>query len=139
MCPRTAKSLLEYFSTPTPSFDAVVDKDSIKGNSKMTYKVYVTPTAKEMLDAIKVGDSKAYRKIIVKMGGLRNSPEKQGRALLGPLKGLRRIVAAGRYRILYSVQKDKVAVYVVATGVRREGDNRDIYEIAQKLIRAKLL
>ena len=105
----------------------------------MTYKVYVTPTAKEMLDAIKVGDFKAYRKIIVKMGGLRNSPEKQGRALLGPLKGLRRIVASGRYRILYSVQKDKVAVYAVATGVRREGDNRDIYEIAQKLIRAKLL
>jgi len=139
MCPRTAKSLLAYFSTRTPSFDAVVDKDSIKGNSKMTYKVYVTPTAKEMLDAIKVGDFKAYRKIIVKMGGLRNSPEKQGRALLGPLKGLRRIVASGRYRILYSVQKDKVAVYAVATGVRREGDNRDIYEIAQKLIRAKLL
>ena len=116
-----------------------MNKDSIKGNSKTTYKVYVTPTAKEMLDEIKLGDSKAHRKIIEKMNGLRNSPEKQGRALLGPLKGLRRIVAAGRYRILYRVQNKKVAVYVVATGVRREGDKRDIYEIAQKLIRAKLL
>jgi mRNA interferase RelE/StbE len=114
-------------------------KDPDKRSSKTTFEVYLTPTAKEMLDEIKLRDVGAHRKIVEKMKGLRNSPEKQGRALVGPLKGLRRIVAAGRYRILYRVQKEKVAVYVVATGVRREGDKRDIYEIAQKLIRAKLL
>ncbi len=116
-----------------------MNKNSIKRNSKTTFKVYVTPTVKEMLDEIKLGDSDAHSKIIEKMKGLRNSPEKQGRALVGPLKGLRRIVAAGRYRILYRVQNKKVAVVVVATGIRKVGDKRDIYEIAQKLIKAKLL
>ncbi|HEY9595109.1 MAG TPA: type II toxin-antitoxin system RelE/ParE family toxin [Spirochaetia bacterium] len=92
-----------------------------------------------MLDGIRLGDREAYRKIVDKIRNLKDSPEKQGRALLGPLKGLRRVVAAGRYRVLYRVEKEQVTVHVVAAGIRREGDKRDIYEIAQKLIRAKLL
>jgi len=107
--------------------------------SNKTFGVYLTPTAKRMFDDIKKGDPEGQRKILQKMMGLRNSPEKQGRALVGPLKGLRRIVAAGRYRVLYRVQHEKVAVYVVATGLRKEGDKRDVYEIARKLIKAKLL
>jgi len=105
----------------------------------MTWRVFLTPTALRMLDAIKSADGAAYRKILEKVRGLQNSPERQGRALVGPLKGLRRIVAAGRYRVIYRILKDTVTVHILAAGVRREGDKRDIYEIAQKLIRAKLL
>jgi hypothetical protein len=32
-----------------------------------------------------------------------------------------------------------VLVEVVAAGIRREGDRKDIYELAKKLIRARLL
>ena len=105
----------------------------------MTWRVFLTPTALRMLHAIKSADAAAYRKILEKVRGLRNPPERQGRALVGPLKGLRRIVAAGRYRVIYRILKETVIVHVLAAGVRREGDKRDIYEIAQKLIRAKLL
>ena len=105
----------------------------------MSWRVFLTHTALKMLEAIKSADGAAHAKILQKIRGLQNSPEKQGRALLGPLKGLRRIVAAGRYRLIYRVIKDTVTVHVLAAGMRKEGDNRDIYEIAQKLIRAKLL
>lgn len=105
----------------------------------MTWKVFLTPTAVRMLEAIRSADASACGKILDKIRGLQSSPEKQGRALLGPLKGLRRIVAAGRYRVIYRVIKETVTVHVLAAGGRKEGDTRDIYEIAQKLIRAKLL
>ena len=105
----------------------------------MIYKVSVTPTAEGMLTRIGASDSGALRKIIEKAKGLKDSPEKQGRALAGSLKGLRRIVAAGRYRIIYRVLNQKKTVIVLAAGLRKEGDQRDVYEIAQKLIRARLL
>lgn len=105
----------------------------------MTWQVYFTPTARRMLDQIKSGDAAAHRKILQKVQKLQSSPEKQGRALLGPLKGLRRIVAASRYRVIYQVLGDKVVVHVLAVGARREGDTLDIYQIAQKLLRARLL
>jgi mRNA-degrading endonuclease RelE of RelBE toxin-antitoxin system len=105
----------------------------------MTWQVYLTPTARRLLHQIRTGDAAGYTKILQKVQGLRNSPEKQGRALLGPLKGLRRIVAASRYRVIYKVPQDAVVVHVLAVGARKKRDTRDIYEIAQKLLRAKLL
>ncbi len=105
----------------------------------MSWRVFLTPTAVRMLEAIGSADAAARGKIVDKVRELQSSPDKQGRALLGPLKGLRRIVAAGRYRVIYRVIKDTLTVQVLAVGRRKEGDKRDIYEIAQKLIRAKLL
>jgi mRNA interferase RelE/StbE len=103
------------------------------------HRVFVTPTAREMLLEVKKRDKAAFRRIMEKTRGLQDSPEKQGKALVGPLAGFRRIVAAGRYRVIYRIVKLKVEVHIVAAGIRKEGDARDIYEIARKLINARLL
>jgi mRNA interferase RelE/StbE len=47
--------------------------------------------------------------------------------------------AAGRYRIIYKIDKKTVIVYVLAAGIRKEGDKKDIYKIAKKLLNAGLL
>jgi mRNA interferase RelE/StbE len=67
-------------------------------------------------------------------------PEKQGKPLLGPLRGFRSVrVYHERYRILYRVERQEVVVMVVALGIRKEGDRQDIYTLAQKLLRSGLL
>ena len=43
-----------------------------------------------------------------------------------------------RYRILYRAEEERVVVLVVALGLRREGDRKDIYELARKLVRLRL-
>jgi len=48
--------------------------------------------------------------------------------------------AAGqRYRIIYTVEEDRVLVLVVYVGIRKEGDKNDVYAIAKKLLRAGLI
>lgn len=72
--------------------------------------------------------------------GLAADPEKQGKPLLGPLRGFRSVrVYHERYRILYRVERAAVVVMVVALGIRKEGDRQDIYALAQKLLRSGLL
>jgi len=44
-----------------------------------------------------------------------------------------------RYRILYKVKAERVIVVVVALGIRKEGDKRDIYRLAKRLMRLGLL
>ena len=101
------------------------------------YQVFFTPTAKEMLQKIKNANTRAT--ILEKARGLRENPEQQGIALVSPLRGFRRIPAAGRYRVIYRVARTKVEVHIVAVGLRKKGDNKDIYELAQKLVRMGLL
>jgi mRNA interferase RelE/StbE len=72
--------------------------------------------------------------------GLVTDPEKQGKSLLGPLRGFRSVrVYHERYRVLYRVDRTEVVVMVVALGIRKEGDRQDIYALAQKLLRSGLL
>jgi mRNA interferase RelE/StbE len=67
-------------------------------------------------------------------------PEKQGKPLLGPLRGFRSLrVYHERYRILYRADRQEVVVMVVAVGIRKEDDRKDIYALAQKLLRSGLL
>ena len=103
----------------------------------MKYLVYFTPTAIKMLKD--VPDKAARKKITEKIKALEEDPEKQGKALIGPLIGLRRIVAAGRYRAIYKVDKGKVIVLVLAVGIRKQGDSKDIYALARRLIKLGLL
>jgi mRNA interferase RelE/StbE len=70
---------------------------------------------------------------------LSDEPEKQGKMLVKDLSGFRSIHVAGRYRILYKIESKTVIVYVLAAGIRKEGDKKDIYQIAKKLLRAGLL
>ncbi|MGH8058440.1 MAG: type II toxin-antitoxin system RelE family toxin [Candidatus Entotheonellia bacterium] len=74
------------------------------------------------------------------MEALARDPEQQGKPLLGELQSLRSVRVVGqRYRILYRVDRGKVLVLVVAMGLRKEGDRRDIYALAKKLLRLGLL
>ena len=104
----------------------------------MAYQLEITPTALSMID--KVQDRRIRAKIIEKIDGLAEEPEKKGKPLAAELDGCRSIRAVGqRYRIIYRIDNEKVIVLVVAAGIRREGDRKDIYALAKKLIRARLL
>jgi mRNA interferase RelE/StbE len=104
----------------------------------LLYRVVLTPTARSMLAGIK--DRRIQEKIREKIDGLARDPDLQGKSLLGELTGLRSVRAsAQRYRIIYRVYQDRVEVLVLAIGLRREGDREDIYRLAQRLLRLKLL
>ena len=97
------------------------------------YRIVVSPAAAEMIRAIR--DRRIQRQILEKIKGLENDPENQGRALLDEFAGRRRIPAAGRYRVIYSVQRLRRVVAVLAIGIRREGARDDIYRTLARLIR----
>lgn len=104
----------------------------------MGYKIVLTKHAKKMLTAIP--DRRIREKIGCRIDGLSNDPEKQGKALTGDLAGYRSIRTTGqRYRILYRVERKEVVVLVVAIGIRKEGSRSDLYHLAAKLFRLKLL
>jgi mRNA interferase RelE/StbE len=87
-----------------------------------------------------VSDSRLRELIFKRAKQLESEPEKQGKPLLGELAGLRSVRAVGqRYRILYRVERNRVIVLIVAMGIRKEGSRRDIYALAKKLLRAKLI
>ena len=83
----------------------------------------------------RIRDRRVQRQVLAKIRGLEHDPEGQGRALLDEFSGRRRIPAAGRYRIIYSVQRLRHVVAVVAVGIRREGAKDDIYRTLVRLIR----
>ena len=96
------------------------------------------PLAEKQLSAI--SDKRIQQSIERVIDGLEIEPEKKGKALTANLKGLRAIRAVGqRYRIIYRVDTDQKKVFVVALGIRKEGDKVDIYALAKKLVQAGLL
>ena len=104
----------------------------------MTWHVRVTPKALEMLR--KISDRRIRKKVADAISGLSQEPDKKGKALIGELAGFRSIRAAGqRYRIIYRVELEEVTVIVVAAGQRKEGDRKDVYSLARKLFRQRLL
>jgi mRNA interferase RelE/StbE len=104
----------------------------------VTYRIVLTPTARDLLEAIP--DRRVREKIGERIDGLSSEPEKQGKPLTEELAGYRSLRAVGqRYRILYQVDRNKGLVLIVALGIRKAGDRKDIYALAKKLIRLKLL
>lgn len=100
--------------------------------------IEITPMALEMLKGIK--DRRITAQIVEKIDRLRDDPEDQGKPLLGELKGYRSVRAAGqRYRVIFKVRDKTVIVVVVAVNIRKEGDKKDIYELARKMIRLNLI
>lgn len=66
---------------------------------------------------------------------------------MGPLQGYNRITYS-RYRAVYSVEKKTLAcgdvlhhiiIRFVACGIRKEGDKKDVYRLAKKLLEMGLL
>jgi mRNA interferase RelE/StbE len=91
-----------------------------------------------MLEAIQ--DRRIRDKIRDRIDGLAEEPEKQGKTLTGELTGYRSLRAVGqRYRVIYRIEEGKVLVLVMALGIRKEGSGKDIYVLAQKLLRLRLL
>lgn len=71
---------------------------------------------------------------------MKREPLLLGRALKGPLKDYRSIRAVGqRYRIIYKVNAQEILVIIVATGILKSGDKKDIYELMKKYIKTGLL
>ena len=91
-----------------------------------------------MLEAIQ--DRRVRDKIRDRIDGLAQEPEKQGKPLTGELTGYCSLRAVGqRYRVIYRIEEGKVLVLVMALGIRKEGSGKDIYVLAQKLLRLRLL
>ena len=104
----------------------------------MIWKIALTRSAEAMLRGI--ADRRVCQSVRDRIDKLAKEPEKQGKPLMGELAGYRSLRAVGqRYRIIYRVERDKVLVLVVALGMRREGSRRDIYALAKRLLRVRLL
>lgn len=103
----------------------------------MIYKVKITETCLSLI--AKIPDKKIKRSILAKIEVLGKSPGKQGKALVKNLTGLRSIHAAGRYRIIYKLDNNSNVITILAAGIRKQGDRKDIYEVARKLLKSGLL
>ncbi|MCX7028383.1 MAG: type II toxin-antitoxin system RelE/ParE family toxin [Spirochaetes bacterium] len=101
------------------------------------YKIRLTIIA---ADTIKKLDSRTRNQIINKIESLKEEPLLLGKPLKGPLREFRSIRAGGQeYRIIYKVLEKEIIVIVVAIGIRKEGDEKDIYELMKKYIKTGLL
>ena len=104
----------------------------------MKWQILLTPTAVKLLSGI--SDRRIRRKIGQVIDRLTEDPDKQGKALLGELSVFRSIRAVGqRYRIIYQIRGNNIVVVIVAVGIRRDGAKDDIYNLAKKLFRLRLL
>jgi mRNA interferase RelE/StbE len=102
------------------------------------WQILLTPTALKLLSDI--SDRRIREKIGAVIDRLTEDPEKQGKALLGELAGFRSIRTARQcYRIIYKIRDNDVVVVIVAVGIRRDGAKDDIYNLAKKLFRLRLL
>lgn len=102
------------------------------------WNVIILPRAKKHLATIR--DRRVQEGLKTSLRRLEYEPEKQGKPLSDELTGYRSIRAVGqRYRILYKLEEEKVIVVVVALGMRKQGDKKDVYELAKKLARLGLL
>ena len=103
----------------------------------MKYRIRITDTCLALVE--KISDKKIQRTILDRIEDLSDEPDKQGKRLVKNLSGFRSIHVAGRYRIIYKIDKQTVIVYILAAGIRKQGDKKDIYKIAKKLFNAGLL
>ena len=99
----------------------------------MAYQIEITPTGLEALEAIT--DRRTRSAIVRRIDALVEEPEKQGKPLRGWLAGFLSVRAAGqRYRVVYRVEDAKKRVLVYMVGLRREGNRRDVYALAEHLV-----
>jgi len=103
----------------------------------LKYRILITDTCLRLIE--KIPNKKIQRSILDRIQKLSDEPEKQGKKLVKDLAGFHSVHAAGRYRIIYKIEKRTVIIYVLAAGIRKEGDKKDIYKIAKKLLDAGLM
>ncbi len=104
----------------------------------MIYQIRLAPSAFQFLRDI--ADRRVQSKLQEAIDGLAEEPAKQGKALTGNLGGYRSLRAVGqRYRIIYRVDASKALVLIVALGIRKAGSRKDVYALARKLLRLRLV
>ena len=104
----------------------------------MKWQVIILPVAERLL--AEISDRRVRESIARRIDGLQYEPDKQGKPMKEELIGLRSIRVVGqRYRIIYKVDGEKVTVLVVTIGIRKDGDKKDAYELAKRLMRQGLL
>src|SRR5438067_11123898 len=102
------------------------------------WTVRIMPIAEQQLKLI--SDQRIQKVLRGRLRRLEYEPEKQGKPLAEELEGLRSIRAVGqRYRIIYKIEEEQVVVLVVMVGIRKQGDKKDVYTQAIRLIRLGLL
>jgi len=102
------------------------------------YAIKWTETAVQMVEEI--SDRRIRAQIVAHVDELAKAPETFGKPLTGELAEHRAVRAVGqRYRIIYRVERGLITVLVVAVGRRKERDRKDIYELARRLLRQRLL
>ena len=98
---------------------------------KRRFEIDLTPEALADLDA--VTDTRVRGKLEDRIDALEENPGLQGKPLAGVLSGYRSVRAVGqRYRIVYAIDETVDAVTVVVIGIRKDGDRRDAYRVAEK-------
>ena len=104
----------------------------------MIYQIEVTPAALESLEAI--ADRRTRSAIVRRIDSLEEEPDKKGKPLRGWLTGFMSTRAAGqRYRVVYRVNNGDKRVLVYIVGLRMEGNRRDIYALAERLVQRGLI
>jgi mRNA interferase RelE/StbE len=94
------------------------------------WNVIVLPIAEKQLKAI--SDQRVQKRLRASLKRLERDPE-EGKPLGHELAGYRSVRAVGqRYRIIYRIEEERVLVVVVTVGIRRDGDKKDVYEVAKK-------
>jgi mRNA interferase RelE/StbE len=84
----------------------------------LKYRIRITDTCLALVE--KIPDKKIQRTILDRIEDLSDEPDKQGKRLVKDLSGFRSIHVAGRYRIIYKIDKQTVIVYILAAGIRKK-------------------
>ena len=104
----------------------------------MAYRIEITPSPIESLENIT--DRRARSAVVCRIDTLAVEPLKQGKPLRGWLSGFFSVRAAGqRYRAVYRIENDKQRVLVYMVGIRKEGSRRDVYALAERLVKRELV
>jgi mRNA interferase RelE/StbE len=103
----------------------------------LKYRILITDTCLRLIE--KIPNKKIQRSIFDRIQKLSDEPQKQGKKLVKDLAGFRSVHAAGRYTIIYKIEKRAVIIYVLAARIIKEGNKKDIYKIAKKLLDAGLM
>ena len=104
----------------------------------MTYQVDITPAALEALEA--VADRRTRSAIVRRIDAMAEEPKKLGKPLRGWLTGFLSLRTAGqRYRVIYKVDDEKKRILVYLVGIRKEGNRRDVYALAERLVKRGLI
>ena len=104
---------------------------------KTGYRFFWTSEARDCLHKIRKG---TIQKQIVSDAEKLESEPNRGHDLVDELEGLRSLhTAQDKFRLIYKIDQESLRIIVLLVGPRRAGRSEDIYEVARKLLAAKLL